>query len=169
MLTCQCRESFVVNWWVSAHFKALPGLTGHELITALGSRQGPLKNLWFYQRKRNGSFIKSEHPLKEFWVEHLPVYFRALKRETQREKKKSQSIFFSLSLSSFLTNIHWRALADSHPALMELYEGSVLDGLPRLSYANDFTPCSSVIGSLLLIFCQRVTSLARSYCANRQH
>lgn len=89
-------------------------------------------------------------------------------KEKQRERKRGNSRFF-FSLSSFLTNIHWRALTDSHPALMELYEGSVLDGLPRLSHANDFTPCSSVIGSLLLIFCQRVTSLARSYCANRQH
>lgn len=53
--------------------------------------------------------------------------------------------------------------------MLEMYEGSVLDRLPHLSYANNFASCSSVIGLLLLIFCQRVTSLAWSYCANGQH
>lgn len=69
----------------------------------------------------------------------------------------------------FVTNVHSSVHMDTHPTMLEMYEGSVLDGLPHLSYANIFPPCSSVIGLLLLIFCQRVTSLAWSYCANRQH
>lgn len=59
--------------------------------------------------------------------------------------------------------------ADMHLALLDVYEGSVLDGIPSLSYANNIPTCSSVIGLSLLIFCQRLTSLAWSYCANRQH
>lgn len=78
-----------------------------------------------------------------------------------------RAMFFASPI--FVTNIYSRVHTDTHPTLLEMYEGSVLDGLPRLSYANNFPPCSSVIGLLLLIFCQRVTSLARSYCANRQH
>lgn len=64
-----------------------------------------------------------------------------------------------------MANLH----ADMHLALLDVYEGSVLDGIPSLSYANNIPTCSSVIGLSLLIFCQRLTSLARSYCANRQH
>lgn len=29
---------------------------------------------------------------------------------------------------------------DTHPTMLEMYEGSVLDGLPHLSYANIFPP-----------------------------
>lgn len=78
-------------------------------------------------------------------------------------------LFIFFASPFFVTNVHAGVHADTHPILLEMYEGSVLDGLPHLSYANNFPPCSSVIGLLLLIFCQRVTSLARSYCANRQH
>lgn len=73
------------------------------------------------------------------------------------------------SLQNFASPTHLSMHIDTHATMLEMYEGSVLDGLPHLSYANNFSPCCSVIGLLLLIFCQRVTSLAQSYCANRQH
>lgn len=35
---------------------------------------------------------------------------------------------------------HTRVHTDTHATLLEMYEGSVLDGLPPLSYANNFPP-----------------------------
>lgn len=78
-------------------------------------------------------------------------------------------VFFVFYMYVSVTNVLSSVHTDTDPTLVEMYEGSVLDGLPHLSYANNSPPCSSVIGLLLLIFCQRVTPLARSYCANRQH
>lgn len=66
-------------------------------------------------------------------------------------------------------DVHSKLHPDTHLTALDVYEGSVLDRIPRLSYANSVPTCSSVIGLSLLIFCQRVTSLAWSYCANRQH